>query len=455
MANGEKSWDLLFTAVRQRSLTAIKKSVAKGANINQLNINGETLLYDAVYNEDLKMVKILIKAGADLNLMGEGGETPLFRAARDSNIAVMRLLISAGADLDKPNEEGISPITELNIAVAEEAEIAKLLIKSGAALNQVNIDGETLLYDAVYNEDLEMVQILITAGADLNLLGERGETPLFRAAKNGHEDVAKALIAAGADINKAVKDGKTPLFTAAKNGHEDVVKALITAGANNYITDKSIRTPLFDTTVSGHSKEGESIKSYPLFGLFCALSVCGIITYLEKSGRRLTELLERVLIGELSETQIKRILESNLEDLTCPITYDPLDELTSIVAVGNHQNSLYSKAALFDWLVGQIGRPSLGRTFRDVATQEISSIGNIRDVTEAVRELLQNKQVTTIIQEVLADIITQISTGNEVEGEVLAVEPSDVAIMPEAVGTPETSFVAKELERRKQAELTI
>ncbi|MBT5827340.1 MAG: ankyrin repeat domain-containing protein, partial [Alphaproteobacteria bacterium] len=144
----------------------------------------------------------------------------------------------------------------------------------------------------------------------------------------------------------------TPFFIAAKNGHEDVVKALITAGANNYITDKSIRTPLFDTTVSGHSKEGESIKSYPLFGLFCALSVCGIITYLEKSGRRQTELLERSPIGELSETQIKRILESNLEDLTCPITYDTLDELTSIVAVGNHQNSLYSKAELSNWLVG-------------------------------------------------------------------------------------------------------
>ncbi len=58
----------------------------------------------------------------------------------------------------------------------------------------------------------------------------------------------------------------------------------------------------------------------------------------------------------------------------------------------------------------------------------------------------------TTIQEVLADIITQISTDNEVEGEVLAVEPSDVAIMPEAVGIPETSFVAQELERRKQAE---
>ncbi|MBT5827668.1 MAG: hypothetical protein HOH73_02180, partial [Alphaproteobacteria bacterium] len=97
-------------------------------------------------------------------------------------------------------------------------------------------------------------------------------------------------------------------------------------------------------------------------------------------------------------------------------------------------------------------RLSPDSTFRDVATQEISRIRDIRDVTEAVRELLQNKQVTTTIQEVLADIITQISTDNEVEGEVLAVEPSDVAIMPEAVGTPETSFVAKELERRKQAE---
>ncbi|MBT5827678.1 MAG: hypothetical protein HOH73_02230 [Alphaproteobacteria bacterium] len=59
---------------------------------------------------------------------------------------------------------------------------------------------------------------------------------------------------------------------------------------------------------------------------------------------------------------------------------------------------------------------------------------------------MQNKQVNTTIQEVLADIITQISTDNEVEGEVLAVAPSDVAIMQDL------SHVARLAEQKAQEE---
>ena len=415
------------------------------------SISLDTLLSNAVKKGDIAAVEQATAAGAEVNkARTDDGRTPLHIAVHYSELAVAQLLIERGAEVNQAMTDGRTPL--FVAAQNGKLDIAQLLLDRGAEVNQAMNDGATPLYIAAQEDQLDVAQLLIKRGAEVNnARTDDGTTPLWVAALYGQLDIAQLLIENGADVNKAHMDGRTPLYVASQNGHGDIVKALIENGADA-------------NKVGDNAKLHLSTRmSYKLpFGLFCAL-FCGIITDLifnerrrqierldrrqtERLDRRQTELLERVSIGELSETQIKRILESNLEDLTCPITYDTLDELTSIVTVGNHQNSLYSKAALFDWLVGQIGRPSLGRTFRDVATQEISSIGNIRDVTEAVRELLQNKQVTTTIQEVLADIITQISTGNEVEGEVLADAPSDVAIMQDL------SHVARLAEQKAQEE---
>jgi ankyrin repeat protein len=381
------------------------------------------------------------------------GATPLHIAARNGQLYVAQLLIERGAKVNQA--EATYGTTPLWIAAQEgQLDVAQLLIENGADVNIAHMDGKTPLYVAAENRQLPLVQLLLDRGADVNKALTIKTTPLYMAAKFGHADIVKALIENGADVNIAHMDGKTLLYMAAKFGQADIVKAIIENGADTNKAGDNAKPPL-----------SNRMPDKLPFGLFCVLSNGAIINCLvfnelrrrrrierldrrqtELLDRRQTELLERVPIGELSETQIKHILESNLEDLTCLITYDTLDELTSIVAVGNHQNSLYSKAGLSNWLVGQISRLSPDSTFRDVATQQITRMRDIRDVTEAVRELLQNKQVTTTIQEVLADIITQISTDNEVEGEVLAVEPSDVAIMQDL------SHVARLAEQRAQEE---
>ena len=67
-------------------------------------------------------------------------------------------------------------------------EVIDLLLKRGANSNAANVDGCTLLHDAVQRKDAGIVQTLIDAGADetsIAMNGKlKGKTPIDLSAKN-------------------------------------------------------------------------------------------------------------------------------------------------------------------------------------------------------------------------------------------------------------------------------
>ena len=68
----------------------------------------------AVTQGDLKQVEALIARGADVNARDNQGDTPLDKAA---NKDVAGLLIAHGADVNAKNEFGFTALTEANFAV--------------------------------------------------------------------------------------------------------------------------------------------------------------------------------------------------------------------------------------------------------------------------------------------------------------------------------------------------
>jgi ankyrin repeat protein len=93
-------------------------------------------------------------------------------------------------------------------ARADSVDVTELLIEAGAAVDPVDVKGESLLWGplaiAAENGSFAMVRFLVSEGAKLDIgLDECCCNPLNRALDRGHYDIAAFLIEAGANFNSS------------------------------------------------------------------------------------------------------------------------------------------------------------------------------------------------------------------------------------------------------------
>jgi ankyrin repeat protein len=116
-------------------------------------------------------------------------------------------------------------------AGVKDMRIGKLLVESGAAVNDTDTDVQrhSALTNAAGAGNLDMVEYLLQLGADLSggkLSKTPKKSPLRAAAEGGHITVVNKLLELGATI-----DETKPLHGAAGAGHADIVRRLLDAGA--------------------------------------------------------------------------------------------------------------------------------------------------------------------------------------------------------------------------------
>jgi ankyrin repeat protein len=291
-------------AIREGYPDAVRLLIVKGATVDAVHrVAGHTHLYEAVERGDPELVKLLLRKGADPNRPG-----PLARALQSGNPELIQLFVAKGADFkadprlllhaaisgkkevvervlaagvvltDSENhgiaalvyaarqghtdivrlllEKGVDPnITAKGytppLHVAATKEIAELLIKHKAKLDELDKQGASPMLAAVYSGNKAVAELLELHGAKHTLatlaaLGrddelkarlekeplpkEKGSdrpTLLYLAARFGQIPTARALLAAGVDVNAPDSMSETPLHAAAAHGHLALVELLL------------------------------------------------------------------------------------------------------------------------------------------------------------------------------------------------------------------------------------
>lgn len=103
------------------------------------------------------------------------------------------------------------------------------VLRKDPSLANADLDGSTPLHMLIYtpsDDGAEVVRILVKYGAAVDALSRYGTTPLCYAAEEGKIEAVKALIYAGADPTAGDPDMGLPVEVAAQQGHDDIVRFL-------------------------------------------------------------------------------------------------------------------------------------------------------------------------------------------------------------------------------------
>uniref|UniRef100_A0A8D2B7Z6 Protein phosphatase 1 regulatory subunit n=1 Tax=Sciurus vulgaris TaxID=55149 RepID=A0A8D2B7Z6_SCIVU len=220
----------------------VKKLLARGADINTVNVDGLTALHQACIDENLDMVKFLVENRANVNQQDNEGWTPLHAAASCGYLNIAEYFINHGASVGMVNSEG-----EVPSDLAEEPAMKDLLLeqvkKQGVDLEQSRKEEEQQM--------LQDARQWLNSGKIEDVRQVRsGATALHVAAAKGYSEVLRLLIQAGYELNVQDHDGWTPLHAAAHWGVKEACSILAEALCDMDIRNKLGQTP-FDVADEG------------------------------------------------------------------------------------------------------------------------------------------------------------------------------------------------------------
>ena len=123
-----------------------------------------------LYNgSDEEIAKLLESEDWDVNTPDEIKQTLIMRAAARTKIALAKTLIERKADLSKSLELAI---------INNHLEMAELLLRSGADIEERDLSKDTPLQAAVMDNQPEFVELLLKFGADKTVINRIEKTPL-------------------------------------------------------------------------------------------------------------------------------------------------------------------------------------------------------------------------------------------------------------------------------------
>jgi ankyrin repeat protein len=229
----------LVVAIRNANVSAVRKLLDIGVDVNARDAQGNTPLILASFYAGPECAKVLIDKGADVNAANKAGVTPLIRAATDYEKT--RLLVTAGATVQVRTALGNTPLI-LAARRAGNWRTVQLLLQRGANVTERNGAGVSAVLAGAASGDLETVCLLLNAGAKAGdfpeskvpaaaIIATGFRTPLMWAAYHNAVGMIDLLLQRGADPNQSTYFGN-PLSHACWSDSLEAAEVLIARGAS-------------------------------------------------------------------------------------------------------------------------------------------------------------------------------------------------------------------------------
>ena len=196
--------------------------VEKGANLNQVDKNGDTPLHIAAYNGRKDLCAFYLDHGAKLEAKNNNGFTP-FLSACDG---------FGGHDEDKPGTRRLLMDRGANVKAVDKEK------RNAINLLFCKYDDFPLIYNAY--PDYDFLKTLVEKGVKIDNAGKYSDTPLLTtvyasAKESGLDKYVRDLVSLGANVNQKHKNGYTPLTMAISVENCAMVQTLLDLGANTSI----------------------------------------------------------------------------------------------------------------------------------------------------------------------------------------------------------------------------
>ena len=152
----------------------------------------------------LDLMRLFIARGADINKLNANGESAIALAAWRGNLDVVKWLLEREAKINAPKRQW----SALHYAIfAGHAEMAEFLMARGADINAQSTNGSSVLMMAVYEGHQALARKLIEQGADRTPKNDWGDGALEWAMRHDRLELAR-MVSNPEEFNIAVSQPK-------------------------------------------------------------------------------------------------------------------------------------------------------------------------------------------------------------------------------------------------------
>ena len=229
--------ELLYGAVVNDNPELILELIDKGANINQLCTQGESLLHTAAVLSKRQAIEALVSRGLSVNARRSFlFDTPLDIAAKKFDVQTMQLLVDLGAHIDHESNVILNKVLSVKLfhdTTLKMKDTIDFLLANNVNQSIQDDKGRNVLMNAILHKaPIEIIQTLLAHHtSSINQTDLNSNNALHYAMAYNCIETAKLLVDKGIKVDQFNNDAILPL----DYGQTDAVRVI-----QEYIENQAI-----------------------------------------------------------------------------------------------------------------------------------------------------------------------------------------------------------------------